>query len=182
MVSRQWSNTPCDERTLHVDRSSRIPRKRRTSDRKGYRFVHTVHRFHFDSLTISSSKTSKHSSRSGHQEEFTVCLPTNKWQLRLYWVSFWLLHYKGRGHRETSLRGAVKDGLYLLNQDNKSPMAYAAEKVTTELWHQRLGHPHFKTLHRVISTFGLPTLAYNKSPSCDACSSSKSHKLPYAIW
>ena len=88
---------------------------------------------------------------------------------------------KEEGTGRPLLRGAVKDGLYLLNQDNKSPMAYAAEKVTSELWHQRLEHPHFKTLHRIISTFGLPTLAYNKSPLCDVCSSSKSHKLPYAI-
>ena len=50
-----------------------------------------------------------------------------------------------------------------------------------DLWHQRLGHPHFKVLHRIISTYGLPTFAYNKISPCDACLSSKSHKLPYAI-
>ena len=47
--------------------------------------------------------------------------------------------------------------------------------------HQQLGHLHFKVLHRIITTYGLPTLAYNKSSPCDACLSSKSHKLPYAI-
>ena len=77
--------------------------------------------------------------------------------------------------------GTVKDGLYLLNQENKTPSAYAAEKVAVELWHQRLGHPHFKTLHHIISIYGLPTLAHNKNATCDACLSSKSHKLPYAI-
>ena len=49
-----------------------------------------------------------------------------------------------------------------------------------EQWHQRLGHPHFKVLHRIIATHGLPTLAYNKNSFCDACLSFKSHKLPYA--
>ena len=88
---------------------------------------------------------------------------------------------KEEGTGRPLLRGTVKDGLYLLNQENKPPIAYAAEKVAMELWHQRLGHPHFKILHHIITTYGLPTLAYNKSSPCDACSSSKLHKLPYAI-
>ena len=88
---------------------------------------------------------------------------------------------KEEGIGRPLLKGTVKDDLYLLNQDNKPPIAYAAKKVAMELWHQCLGHPHFKVLHHIITTYGLPTLAYNKSSPCDACSSSKSHKVPYAI-
>ena len=49
-----------------------------------------------------------------------------------------------------------------------------------EQWHQRLGHPHLKIVRRIITIHGLPTLDYNKDYFCDACLSSKAHKLPYA--
>ena len=88
---------------------------------------------------------------------------------------------KEEGTGRPLLRGTVKDGLYLLNQENKTPSAYAAEKVAVELWHQRLGHPHFKTLRHIILIYRLPTLAHNKNATCNACLSSKSHKLPFAI-
>ena len=88
---------------------------------------------------------------------------------------------KDEGTVRPVLKGTARDGLYLLNQDNKSPVAYVVEKVAMELWHQRLGHPHFKVLYRIISTYGLLTFAYNKISPCDACLSSKSHKLSYAI-
>ena len=88
---------------------------------------------------------------------------------------------KEEGTRRPLLKGTVRDRLYLLTSDNKSPVAYAAEKVAMDQWHQRLGHPHFKVLHSIISTYGLPALAYNKISPCDACLSSKSHKLSYSI-
>ena len=49
-----------------------------------------------------------------------------------------------------------------------------------ELWHQRLGHPHLKIVRRIIATHGLPILNSNRNSFCDACLSSKAHKLPYA--
>ena len=99
------------------------------------------------------------------------------------YVEFHVDHYiiKEEGTGRPLLKGTVRDGLYLLTRDNQSPVAYAAEKVAMDQWHQRLGHPHFKVLHRIISTYGLPTFSYNKIAPCDACLSSKSHRLPYAI-
>ena len=40
---------------------------------------------------------------------------------------------KEEGTGRPLLRGTVKDGLYLLNQENKPPIVYAAENVAMEL-------------------------------------------------
>ena len=77
------------------------------------------------------------------------------------------------------LRGTVKDVLYLLAQAHP-PEANIGERIGMDLWHHRLGHPNMRLLQSVISTYGLPTFSINKTPSCDACSKSKSHRLPYA--
>ena len=77
------------------------------------------------------------------------------------------------------LRGTVKDGLYLLAEAHP-PEANIGEKIGSGMWHRRLGHPNMRILHKVISTYGLPTLSVNKSFSCDACLTSKSHHLPYS--
>ena len=77
------------------------------------------------------------------------------------------------------LRGTVKDGLYLLSQAHQ-PEVNLGEKTNLNIWHQRLGHPNMRTLQSIISKYGLPTSSVNKSISCDACMSSKSHHLPYS--
>ena len=87
---------------------------------------------------------------------------------------------KEEGTRRPLLKGTVRDGLYLLNHSNNTPVALAAEKVDMELWHQRLGHPDLKIVRRIIATHGLPTLNSNRNSFCDACLSSKAHKLPDA--
>ena len=77
------------------------------------------------------------------------------------------------------LRGTVKDGLYLLNQAQR-PQVNLGEKTSLNQWHHRLGHPNMRILQKIISLHGLPTLSSNKILVCDACSSSKSHRLPYS--
>ena len=77
------------------------------------------------------------------------------------------------------LRGTVKDGLYLLNQAHP-PQVNMGERTSLNQWHHRLGHPKMRVLQNVISIYGLPTLSSNKNLLCDACSSSKSHRLPYS--
>ena len=77
------------------------------------------------------------------------------------------------------LQGTVKDGLYLLKQAH-SPEANMGERTSLNNWHCRLGHPNLRLLHNVISTYGLPIFSGNKIDSCDACLSSKSHRLPYS--
>lgn len=77
------------------------------------------------------------------------------------------------------LKGTVRDGLYLLSQSN-NPRAYLGQRVTSDLWHQRLGHLNFKILRHIIATYGLPTVDINKQIICDACLTSKSHRLPFS--
>ena len=73
----------------------------------------------------------------------------------------------------------VKDVLYLLAQA-RSPEVNIGESIGVDLWHHRLRHPNMQLLQSVISTYGLPMLSVNKTLSCDACLSSKSHRLPYS--
>ena len=54
------------------------------------------------------------------------------------------------------------------------------ERTSLNQWHHRLGHPNMRVLQNVISLYGLPTLSSNKNLVCDACFSSKSHRLPYS--
>ena len=78
------------------------------------------------------------------------------------------------------MRGEHKDGLYLLHfLQNRS--SYIGEKASPETWHNRLGHPHFRVLQNILNKYGL-TLTHKISHlHCEACRTSKSHKLPFNI-
>ena len=77
------------------------------------------------------------------------------------------------------LRGTVKDGLYLISQALQ-PEVNIGERTSLNNWHHRLGHPNVKILQSIVSIYGLPTFPNNKILTCDACLSSKSHRLPYS--
>ena len=77
------------------------------------------------------------------------------------------------------LWGTVKDELYLLAKAHP-PEANVGENIGSDLWHHRLSHPNMRILQRIISTYGLPTLPLYKILSCDACLTSKSHRLSYS--
>ena len=74
------------------------------------------------------------------------------------------------------LQDTAKDGLYR-HAEAHLPEANVGEKVGSESWHHRLGHPNMRVLMKVISTYGFPPLSINKTTSCDT---SKSHRLPYS--
>ena len=77
------------------------------------------------------------------------------------------------------LRGTVKDGLYLLAEAHPLE-ANISEKISSDVWHHRLDHPNMRILQKIFLTYGFPTLSVNKSFSCDAYLTSKSHHLPYS--
>jgi len=52
-------------------------------------------------------------------------------------------------------------------------------KVSRQLWHRRLGHPHLKILDFVLNKFSLPTSSKEKFEFCNSCSSNKAHRLPF---
>ena len=78
------------------------------------------------------------------------------------------------------MRGEHKDGLYLLHfLQNRS--SYIGEKASPETWHNRLGHPHFRVLQNILNKYGLPLTHKISHLHCEACRTSKSHKLPFNI-
>ena len=81
--------------------------------------------------------------------------------------------------RRSLLQGMIKDGMYLLSQAHPHEVNIG-ERTNLNHWHHRLGALNMRILHNVISSYGLPILSGNKIESCDACLSSKSHRLPYS--
>ena len=78
------------------------------------------------------------------------------------------------------MRGEHKDGLYLLHfLQNRS--SYIGEKASPDTWHNRLGHPHFRVLQNILNKYGLPITHKISQLHCEACRTSKSHKLPFSI-
>ena len=78
------------------------------------------------------------------------------------------------------MRGEHKDGLYLLNF-LQTFSSFLGEKVSPDIWHNRLGHPHFRVFQRILKDFEHPLTHKIYHSYCDACCSSKAHKLPFNI-
>ncbi|PKU82870.1 Retrovirus-related Pol polyprotein from transposon TNT 1-94 [Dendrobium catenatum] len=81
--------------------------------------------------------------------------------------------------RRPLLHGSLHNGLYKISQqqDNKH-VALHASSLTTQLWHNRLGHPHRQILS--ILSHAIPDIknAVSISP-CISCSVAKSHKISF---
>jgi hypothetical protein len=60
-------------------------------------------------------------------------------------------------------------------------MSFSTTKLSTLLWHGRLGHPSFKIVSRVLHNHELPFVSNKASEAhvCDACQIAKSHQLPF---
>ena len=50
------------------------------------------------------------------------------------------------------LKGTHKDGLYVLHSIHKHH-TYLREKAPTEIWHNRSGHPQFRTLQNILKKY-----------------------------
>ena len=57
--------------------------------------------------------------------------------------------------------------------------ALLTENVTFDDWHARLGHPHHRTVAKIIKDHHLPVSSPVKS-SCSSCRLGKLAKLPFA--
>ena len=78
------------------------------------------------------------------------------------------------------MRGEHKDGLYLLNF-LQTFSSFLGEKVSPDIWHNRLGHPHFRVFQIILKDFELQLTHKIYHSYCDACCSSKAHKLLFNI-
>lgn len=87
----------------------------------------------------------------------------------------------------TMVQGRADSGLYewpaisnYVNPSSVSPfLAFSCVKSTLSEWHSRLGHPAIAVLKHIASRFNLPVLSSSNIVHCNACSSNKSHKLPF---
>jgi hypothetical protein len=83
----------------------------------------------------------------------------------------------------TLLSGKSKNGLYPLHslQWLIKPTALLRERVSVEQWHSRLGHPAFRIVRQVLSSYHLPISKNKTLPVCHACQLDKSHRFPFSF-
>jgi len=89
-------------------------------------------------------------------------------------------------HQDTKqvlLQGTLKDGLYTFpslkssSHYSANSLSFTGNNATINLWHQRFGHCHFKSLKQILSSCNIsvkPDLRF-----CAACARAKCHQFPY---
>lgn len=93
-----------------------------------------------------------------------------------------LLVVKDRCTGSVVLQGPNKYGLYCLDQSMYSrrsePSAFISERITMDVWHQRLGHPMLRTVTAIVASHFLPVS--NKGfEFSQSCQMTKSHRLHF---
>jgi histone deacetylase 1/2 len=94
----------------------------------------------------------------------------------------WYFYVKDLETKKVLLKGRCYRGLYPLvsSSSSRNKQVLSATKPSATRWHDRLGHPSFKIVHRILRKFELP---YSKESRCefvcDSCQRAKSHQLPY---
>ena len=81
-------------------------------------------------------------------------------------------------------QGRESNGLYLLDSSHQQRSTALTATNTnpfssTELWHNRLGHPSFSKLQLLKGVVNID--AFNKTTCCDVCHFSKQKRLPFPI-
>lgn len=92
-----------------------------------------------------------------------------------------------RSSGKTLFHGLSSNGLYPFHGLTTSPgltgpATFLGEKASSDIWHQRLGHPSFPILQSMVSAFHLPIHGSGIATSfCGSCRLSKSCKLPIGV-
>jgi histone deacetylase 1/2 len=86
--------------------------------------------------------------------------------------------------RKTLHSGRCEGGLYPLrastSPSSPNKQAHGVTKLSTSLWHRRLGHASSRVVQQVVNRHSLPVVNdMNNGHVCDACQLGKSHQLPY---
>ena len=82
---------------------------------------------------------------------------------------------KDRRTKTPLLQAKLNNGLYNVIS---SPQAFIGERVSSMVWHARLGHPSPNTTRFVINSNNLPSLS-NKLDLCGDCCKAKASILPF---
>jgi histone deacetylase 1/2 len=74
-------------------------------------------------------------------------------------------------------RGPLSNGLYNFSASltHLQPQAFSSVRVSSQIWHRRLGHVSCPVIHKAIS---LPIPNKNR-PICSDCQLAKSHAMPF---
>ena len=78
----------------------------------------------------------------------------------------WGFILKDMKTKQVILKGLIKDGLYPINlqQFSTNPVSFLANKVSSSLWHARLGHPQA----RILTKLCLPSMD-KQNAFCESC-------------
>jgi hypothetical protein len=101
-------------------------------------------------------------------------------------VEFHPKHFliKEQGTKQTLHRGKCEAGLYPIklssSESSLNKQALGVAKVSSALWHHRLGHPSTPVVQHILSHHSLPASRdKNNNHVCDSCQQGKMHQLPY---
>lgn len=91
-------------------------------------------------------------------------------------------HVKDLNSGAQLIQGKTSRGGYEWPAPNDSRFCVFSATIKSPLpiWHSRLGHLSVSVLKSVVSHYSLPTLNKDSSLLCNACSISKSHKIPFS--
>jgi hypothetical protein len=98
--------------------------------------------------------------------------------MELHPHSFYL---KDQISKRVLLQGRSRGGLYpipIRSWRSSSPVALAATRVISEVWHRRLGHPSQAIVSSVMNKLCVKCQSHDSSV-CSACQQAKSHQLPF---
>ncbi|KAJ0700404.1 putative RNA-directed DNA polymerase [Helianthus annuus] len=87
---------------------------------------------------------------------------------------------KDESTRSTLLTGPSEHGLYSIRLPQLKSLpkvAFTAVKASSNIWHQRLGHPHAQVFNSIVSYCSLPISDKLSNNLCSSCQLGKSTKL-----
>ena len=74
-----------------------------------------------------------------------------------------------------------KGNLYVLSNELEAYFSYRFKSGTTDIWHQRLGHPQFSTIQLLKNKGLIEVVGSSKADHlCDSCQLGKLSKLPFS--
>ncbi|KAJ0544914.1 putative RNA-directed DNA polymerase [Helianthus annuus] len=87
---------------------------------------------------------------------------------------------KDESTHTTLLTGPSEQGLYSIRLPQLKTLpkvAFTAVKASSDVWHQRLGHPHAQVFNSIVSYCSLPVSNKLSKHLCSSCQMGKSSKL-----
>jgi hypothetical protein len=96
-------------------------------------------------------------------------------------IRHWFFFIEDRDTRSTLLKGRCHDDLYPIRALHPTKLSFGVNKPSLTRWHNRLSHPTFQIVERILRKFDLPFQhESNEDSVCGPCQQTKSHRLSYS--